>query len=72
MPLTTNLKKKGILISNNDLEKGYLVQKSLVIPTKLGILSKKLLIREIGMLKDSSYEKVMKVVCNSFDCKKYS
>ena len=71
LPLTTSFKKKGIAITDEDLEKGYLVQKSVVIPTKLGILSKNLLIKEVGMLKDSSYEKIMKNVCNFFDCKKY-
>ena len=27
--------------------------------------------KKIGMLKDSSYEKIMKEVCNSFDCRNY-
>ena len=71
LPLTTNLKREGVLITNDDLEKGHLIQESVIIPSKLGVLSKKLLIKEVGMLKDETYRNIMKDLCNHFECGKY-
>ena len=71
LPLTTNLKREGTLITNDDLEEGHLLQESVVVSSKLGILSKKLLIKEVGVLKDETYRKVMKKLCDHFECRKY-
>ncbi|MDP3683405.1 MAG: growth inhibitor PemK [Ignavibacteria bacterium] len=72
LPLTTNLELKGITINNDDMEKGLLKQTSVVIVPKIGILHKKFLVKEIGMVKKEIFGKVMKEFCSQFNCKEFA
>jgi len=55
LPLTTNLALKGITINNDDMEKELLKQTSVVIVPKIGILHKKFLVKEIGIVKEEIF-----------------
>lgn len=72
LPLTTNLELKGITINNDDMEKGSLKQISVVIVPKIGILHKKFLVKEIGIVKREIFGKVMKEFCTEFKCKEFA
>ncbi|MFA4925023.1 MAG: type II toxin-antitoxin system PemK/MazF family toxin [Ignavibacteriaceae bacterium] len=72
LPLTTNLELKGININNGDLEKESLKQTSVVIVLKIGILHKKFLVKELGIVNKEIFSKVMKEFCTEFNCKEFA
>jgi mRNA interferase MazF len=69
LPITSNLNLQGIEIKNSDLESGNLIKSSVVIISKIGIILKTLLQKEIAKLKDYFLNFVMAAVCKDLDCK---
>jgi mRNA-degrading endonuclease toxin of MazEF toxin-antitoxin module len=70
LPLTTNLKRDGIIISNKDIEKGSLKKESVVIVPKITAIDLELISssREIATLKEKTFQKVLQEICNKFEC----
>ncbi len=70
LPLTTNLHREGIVITNDDIETGSLKKESVVIVPKITAIDA-LLISErnsIAILKNKSFEKILKEICHKFEC----
>jgi len=72
LPLTTNLNVKGLNINNDNMEKGALKQNSVVIVPKIGILNRKFLVKEIGIVTEEIFGRVMKEFCTEFRCKEFA
>ena len=70
LPLTTNLNREGIVISNKDIAEGSLKKESVVIVPKItaidsGLISQS---RKIATLKEKTFAKVLQEICNKFEC----
>jgi len=59
LPLTTNLKTKGIVIETTDTECGSLQKKSIVVTEKISVISPLLLLRKIASIKDNSFKRIV-------------
>jgi len=70
LPLTTNLKREGILINNEDIHDGSLKKESVIIVPKLTAIDASLILgsRFIASLKEKSFEKVKKELCTKLEC----
>ena len=70
LPLTTNLQRNGIVITNKDVEKGSLKKDSIVVIPKITAIDNSLILvdNHIATLKNSSYQKVIKSICKSLEC----
>jgi len=70
LPLTSNLKREGIIITNKDIVDGSLKKESVVIVPKITAIDAELIVqsRKIATLKKSSLDKVLKEICNKFEC----
>lgn len=70
LPLTTNLKREGIVINNEDIEDGSLGKESVVIVPKITAIDFELITqsRKIATLKETTFQKVLQAVCNKFEC----
>ena len=70
LPLTSNLKREGIIITNKDIVDGSLKKESVVIVPKITAIDMELIVqsRKIATLKKSSLDKVLKEICNKFEC----
>ncbi len=70
LPLTTNLKREGIVISNKDIEKGSLKKESVVIVPKITAIDSSLIIEnnKIAILKEKILKKVLQEICKKFEC----
>ena len=70
LPLTTNLQRNGVVITNKDVEKGSLKKDSVVIIPKITAIDRSLILVEnhIATLKNSSFENVIKSICKSLEC----
>ncbi len=70
LPLTTNLKREGIVITNDDIEQGSLKKESVVIIPKITAIDQSLISDEniIATLKNESFEKILKEICRKFEC----
>ena len=70
LPLTSNLKREGILLTNQDIEDGTLKKDSVVIVPKLTAVDARLIIgaRFIASLKKTSFQKVRKSLCLELGC----
>ena len=69
LPLTTNLKRDGI-ITNSDIETGSLKKESVVIVPKLTAIDSSLISDKniIATLKDITFKKILKDICQKFEC----
>jgi len=70
LPLTTNLNREGIVISNKDIAEGTLKKESVVIVPKItaidsGLISQS---RKIATLKEKTFTKVLQEICHKFEC----
>ena len=70
LPLTTNLKRDGIVISEKDIKEGSLKKESVVIVPKItaidsGLISQS---RKIATLKEKIFAKVLQEICNKLEC----
>ena len=70
LPLTTNLRREGIVITNDDIETGSLKKESVVIVPKITAIDASLISDEnsIATLKYEVFEKILKEICYKFDC----
>ena len=70
LPLTTNLNREGIVISNKDIEKGSLKKESVVIVPKITAIDSSLIGESnlIATLKEKTFKKVLQEICNRFEC----
>jgi len=70
LPLTTNLQREGILISNKDIRDGSLKKDSVIIVPKLTAIDASLILgsKFIATLKENSFEKVKKELCVKLGC----
>lgn len=70
LPLTTNLHREGILITSEDIYDGSLKKDSVIIVPKLTAVDSSLILgsRFIASLKEKSFEKVKKELCDKLGC----
>ena len=70
LPLTTNLKRDGIIINNQDIEQGSLKKESVVIVPKITAIDSSLIFEEhkIATLKNSVFTKVLHEICCKLEC----
>ncbi|MCD6173941.1 MAG: type II toxin-antitoxin system PemK/MazF family toxin [Sulfurimonas sp.] len=70
LPLTSNLKRDGIVITNQDIEDGSIKKDSVVIVPKLTAIDSSLIIgsKFIASLKKDSFIKVKSELCVKLDC----
>ena len=70
LPLTSNLKREGILITDNDIEDGKLKKESVIIVPKLTAIDASLIkgSRFIASLKETSFTKVKHELCLKLEC----
>ena len=70
LPLTTNLKREGIVITNEDIRDGSLKKESVIIVPKLTAIDASLILgsRFIASLHEKSFEKVKKELCLKLGC----
>jgi len=70
LPLTTNLQRDGVVINNNDIEKGSLKKESVVIVPKITAIDISLIVEThyIATLKTDSFKKIHKSICYKIDC----
>ncbi len=70
LPLTSNLKREGILITDNDIEDGKLKKESVIIVPKLTAIDSSLIkgSRFIASLKETSFTKVKRELCLKLGC----
>ncbi len=70
LPLTSNLKRDGIVITNSDIEDGSIKKDSVVIVPKLTAIDSSLIIgsKFIASLKEDSFKKVKNELCLRLEC----
>ena len=70
LPLTSNLKRDGIIITADDIQDGSIKKESVVIVPKLTAVDASLLMgsRFIASLKKESFSKVKKELCTTLEC----
>jgi len=70
LPLTSNLKRDGIIITNDDIKDGTLKKDSVVIVPKLTAIDSTLIVgsKFIASLKESSFSKVKHELCLKVGC----
>ncbi len=68
LPLTTNLKIRGIKITADDLSHGKLKAPSVVIHPKIHTIHKSLFVKKIGELKTEVFNKILKELCTELGC----
>ena len=69
-PLTSNVKSEGVLIDNNNIEKGYLPKQSKIIIEKIGIIAPDLLIKRVAIINQNTFNSVLDHFINFFKSKK--
>ena len=70
LPLTTNLQRTGILITNEDVKHGSLKKESVIIVPKITAIDKTLISDEklIATLKQETFQKILQQICQDFEC----
>ena len=70
LPLTTNLKREGIIVTQKDIKEGSLKKESIVIIPKLTAIDRSLISKQryIATLKENTFKKVLKEICENFEC----
>ena len=64
LAISTKFKEGRIIITNNDLEDGYLKVNSVVIVPKNFTLSKTILFKKIAKLKKEKFKEIVNIFCN--------
>jgi hypothetical protein len=74
LPLTTNLHRDGIVITNDDIVTGSLKKESVVIIPKITAIDSSLISEKntIATLKDKTFEKILNDICQKFECAKHA
>ena len=70
LPLTTNLSREGITITNDDLEEGSLKKPSVIIVPKITAIDRSLIrdAHRIAVLHPKSFGRVEEMLCREFGC----
>jgi len=70
LPLTSNLKRAGIMITNDDIETGSLKKDSVVIVPKITAVDASLIRLEnrIATLKEESFAHILRILCSKLQC----
>lgn len=70
LPLTSNLRREGIGITNKDIADGTLKKDSVVIVPKMTAVDHSLIVssRKIATLKKSAFDNVMQALCDRLGC----
>ncbi len=68
LPLTSNLKKKWLLIKNSDLIEWKLDLNSVILIPKFWIVDKSLIIKEIAKVNIEYFYKIWEIICKDFWC----
>ena len=70
LPLTSNLKRDGFIITQNDIEDGNLKKDSVVVVPKLTAIDSSLLsgINFIASLKNETFKKIKNELCLTLEC----
>ncbi len=68
LPLSSNLKKTGIIISSKDLKWWDLKQKSVIIIPKCWVIYKDSILKVIAELKEDVFQKVKLIMCKAIEC----
>lgn len=70
LPLTTNLHRDGVIITNDDMATGSLKKDSVVIVPKITAIDSSLISNKnlIATLKDKSFKKILNDICKKFEC----
>ena len=70
LPLTTNLKRDGIILVNDDIEYGSLKKESVVVVPKLTAIDSSLIVdsKFIATLKAVSFKNLKKELCLKLEC----
>lgn len=70
LPLTTNLRRDGIVISNQDIEEGSLKKESVVIIPKITAIDQSLISNKkfIAKIKDAVMGKILTQMCIKLEC----
>jgi len=70
LPITSNLQREGIVITDNDIEDGSIKKTSVVIVPKLTAVDSSLLIgsKFIASLKEKSFINIKKELCIKLEC----
>ena len=70
LPLTTNLQREGIKVSNEDIRDGSLKKESVIIVPKLTAIDASLILgsRFIASLKEKSFDRVKSELCLKLEC----
>ena len=70
LPLTSNLKREGISITNKDIVDGTLKKESVVIVPKMTAVDHSLIVpsRKIATLKKRAFDNVMQALCDRLGC----
>jgi len=70
LPLTTNLQREGIKVTNDDIRDGSLKKESVIIVPKLTAIDASLILgsRFIASLKETSFDRVKQELCLKLGC----
>ena len=70
LPLTTNLKREGVYITQADIVDGSLKKESVIIVPKITAMDASLIdnARKIATLKKKSFYKVTRKICEKLEC----
>jgi mRNA-degrading endonuclease toxin of MazEF toxin-antitoxin module len=71
LPLTSNLKRDGILLNINDLKSGSLKKESVVIVPKISAIDKKIILKSrlLATINNSKFTHITLRICKSLECK---
>jgi hypothetical protein len=70
LPLTTNLKREGMRITNSDIARGSLKKESVIIVPKITALDHSLICEEhfIASLSIQSFQMLERMICQKLEC----
>jgi len=70
LPLTSNLKRDGIVLNREDLVDGNLKKESVVVVPKITAIDKNIIFdsKFIGTVRESKFDKIIIKLCNSLGC----
>ena len=71
LPLTSNLKREGILLRNSDLIKGNLKKESVVVVPKITAIDKNIILKSrfLATLNDKKFDEIEIELCKALGCK---
>lgn len=70
LPLTSNLKREGIVVTNRDLADGTLKKESVIVVPKITAVDRSLIIssRKIAALNELAFKRVVEALCSRLGC----